>query len=45
MRDFDIKLDIVTADSINAHFGIELATLIDKLTINFSINRVDFYII
>ena len=45
MRDFDAKLDIVTANSINAYFEIESATLIDKLTINFSINRVDFYII
>ena len=44
MRDFDVKLDIATINSINAYFEIELTTSIDKLTINSSINRVDFHV-
>ena len=44
MRDFNVKLNIATINSINVYFEIELATLIDKLTIDFPVNRVDFYI-
>ena len=44
MRDFDVKLDTTTTSSINAHFGIELATLIKKLTVDSSVNRIDFHV-
>ena len=44
MRDFDAKLDTTITDSINAHFGIRLATSIEKLTINFSVDRIDFHV-
>ena len=45
MRDFDAKLDTTTTNNIRTYFGIELAILIDKLTIEFSINRIDFHVI
>ena len=45
MRDFDIKLDTITTNNIKAYFEIKSIILIDRLTINFSINRIDFHII
>ena len=44
MREFDTQLNITFAESITAHFGIETAASMRKLTINSSINRIDFYV-
>lgn len=44
MRDFDAKLDTITANNIKAYFGIESATSIGKLTIESLIGRIDFYV-
>ena len=44
MRDFNAKLDTTTTNSINAHFEIESATSIEKLTINSPIDRIDFHV-
>ena len=45
MREFNAQLNIVSAESIIAHFEIKTATLIKKLIINSFINRIDFYVI
>ena len=44
MRDFDAKLDTTTAGSINAYFENETATSIGRLTVNFSVGRIDFHV-
>ena len=45
MRVFDVKLDTTTADNIKTHFEINSAIFINNLTIDFSINRINFHII
>ena len=44
MRVFDIKLDTTIANNIKTHFEINLAISIDNLTVDFSVNRIDFHI-
>ena len=44
MRDFDTQLDVIFADSITVHFGIETAILIGKLTVDSFIDRIDFHV-
>ena len=44
MREFNAQLNVVFVESIITHFEIKTATLIEKLTINSLINRIDFYI-
>ena len=44
MRDFDVKLNTITTSNIKTLFEIELAISIDKLTIEFLVNRIEFYV-
>ena len=44
MRDFDAKLDTITADNIKTYFEIKLAISIDKLTVKSPVNRIDFHV-
>ena len=44
MRKFNAQLNVASAESIIAHFEIETTASIGKLTINSSINRIDFYV-
>ena len=43
MREFNKQLNIISAESITAHFEIEIITFIEKLTVNSLIDRIDFY--
>ena len=44
MREFNTQLNVVFAESIIAHFGIKIIISIEKLIINSSIGRIDFYV-
>ena len=44
MRDFDVKFDIITANNIKTYFEIKLVTFINKLTIKFFINYIEFHV-
>ena len=43
MREFHVDLNITTAESINACFGIGLIISIDIITINSPIGRILFH--
>ena len=45
IREFDIYLDTTSADSVTAHFKIDLAVSIKKLTVDSPISRIEFHII
>ena len=44
MREFNAQLNVVFVGNIIVHFGIRTTASIEKLTINSSINRIDFYV-
>ena len=45
MREFNTQLNVVFVENIIAHFELRTATSIEKLTINSSIDRIDFHVI
>ena len=44
MREFNAQLDVASVGNIIVHFGIETAASIETLTVNSSIDRIDFYV-
>ena len=44
MREFNTQLNVVSVENIIVHFEIKTTTLIEKLTINSFIDRIDFYV-
>ena len=44
MREFNAQLNVASAGNIIAHFEIKTTASIEKLTVDSSIDRIDFYV-